>query len=113
MQRPASPRIDPTVFWIAAVLSAAFVAWGILATESLAALFDAVRWSFLVPTFGWVFILSAFGFVAFAVYLAFSRYGKIRLGGQDERPALRTVSWVAMMFCAGMGIGLMLLGRAA
>src|ERR687894_1251240 len=107
MQRPASPRIDPTVFWIAAVLSAAFVVWGILATESLAAVFDAVLWSFLVPNFGWVFILSSFGFLAFAVYLAFSRYGKVRLGGQDEQPEFSTVSWVAMMFSAGMGIGIM------
>jgi hypothetical protein len=57
MQRPANPGIDPVVFWIAAVLSAAFVAWGILGTESLAAVFDAVLWSFLVPNFGWVFIL--------------------------------------------------------
>jgi choline-glycine betaine transporter len=100
------------VFWIAAVLSAAFVVWGILATESLAAVFDAVLWSFLVPNFGWVFILSSFGFLAFAVYLAFSRYGKVRLGGQDERPEFSTVSWVAMMFSAGMGIGLMFFGVA-
>src|ERR687895_795406 len=112
MQRPASPRIDPTVFWIAAVVSAAFVVWGILGTESLAAVFDAVLWSFLVPNFGWVFILSSFGFLAFAVYLAFSRYGKIRLGAQDERPEFSTVSWVAMMFSAGMGIGLMFFGVA-
>jgi glycine betaine transporter len=111
-QRPARPRIDPTVFWIAAVLSAVFVAWGILFTESLAAVFDAVLWSFLVPNFGWVFILSSFGFLAFSLYLAFSRYGKIRLGGQDEQPEFRTVSWIAMMFSAGMGIGLMFFGVA-
>src|SRR3712207_2751374 len=112
MQRPENPGIDPTVFWIAAVLSAAFVAWGILGTESLAAVFDAVLWSFLVPNFGWVFILSSFGFLAFAVYLAFSRYGKVRLGAQDEQPEFSTVSWVAMMFSAGMGIGLMFFGVA-
>src|ERR687897_814046 len=112
MERPASPRIDPTVFWIAAVLSAVFVAWGILFTDSLAAVFDAVLWSFLVPNFGWVFILSTFGFLAFSLYLAFSRYGKVRLGGQDEQPEFSTVSWVAMMFSAGMGIGLMFYGVA-
>ena len=111
-QRPASPRIDPTVFWVAAIISAVFVAWGILFTESLAAVFDAVLWSFLVPNFGWVFILSSFGFLAFSLYLAFSRYGKIRLGGQDEQPEFSTVSWVAMMFSAGMGIGLMFFGVA-
>jgi glycine betaine transporter len=112
MERPESPRIDPTVFWTAAVLSAAFVLWGILATDSLAAVFDAVLFNFLVPNFGWVFILSSFGFLAFSLYLAFSRYGKIRLGGQDEQPEFRTVSWIAMMFSAGMGIGLMFFGVA-
>src|ERR671911_1975706 len=112
MERPESPRLDPTVFWVAAIVSAAFVLWGILATDSLAAVFDAVLWNFLVPNFGWVFILSSFGFLAFSLYLAFSRYGKIRLGGQDEQPEFSTVSWIAMMFSAGMGIGLMFFGVA-
>jgi len=100
------------VFWVAAVLSAVFVAWGVFFAESLAAVFDAVLFSFLVPNFGWVFILSSFGFLAFSVYLAFSRYGRIRLGGDAEQPEFRTVSWVAMMFSAGMGIGLMFYGVA-
>src|SRR5829696_5157093 len=112
VERPTSPRIDPIVFWTAAVLSAVFVAWGIFFTDSLAAVFDAVLWSFLVPNFGWVFILATFGFLAFSLYLAFSRYGRIRLGGEDEQPEFRTVSWVAMMFSAGMGIGLMFFGVA-
>jgi glycine betaine transporter len=107
VERSASPRIDPIVFWTAAVLSAVFVAWGILFTDSLAAVFDAVLFNFLVPNFGWVFILATFGFLVFSLYLAFSRYGRIRLGGEDEQPEFRTVSWVAMMFSAGMGIGLM------
>jgi glycine betaine transporter len=107
VERSARPRIDPIVFWTAAVLSAVFVAWGILFTDSLAAVFDAVLFNFLVPNFGWVFILATFGFLVFSLYLAFSRYGRIRLGGEDEQPEFRTVSWVAMMFSAGMGIGLM------
>src|SRR5918998_3923093 len=104
MERPTSPRIDTTVFWVAAILSAVFVAWGILFTESLTDVFDAVLWSFLVPNFGWMFILSTFGFLTFALYLAFSRFGKIRLGAQDEQPEFSTVSLVAMMFSEGMGI---------
>jgi glycine betaine transporter len=112
VERPASPRIDPVVFWTAAVLSAVFVAWGIFFTDSLAAVFNAVLFNFLVPNFGWVFILATFGFLVFSFYLAFSRYGRIRLGGEDEQPEFRTVSWVAMMFSAGMGIGLMFYGVA-
>ena len=91
-QRQESSGIDPTVFWVAAIISAVFVLWGILFTDNLAAVFDAVLWSFLVPNFGWVFILSSFGFLAFSLYLAFSRYGKVRLGGQDEQPEFSTVS---------------------
>jgi glycine betaine transporter len=111
-QREESPRIDSTVFWVAAILSAIFVAWGVFFADSLAAVFDAVLFSYLIPNFGWVFILSSFGFLAFSIYLAASRYGRIRLGGDDERPEFSTVSWVAMMFSAGMGIGLMFFGVA-
>jgi choline-glycine betaine transporter len=89
-----------------------FVAWGILFTDNLAAVFNAVLINFLVPNFGWVFILATFGFLVFSLYLAFSRYGRIRLGGEDEQPEFRTVSWIAMMFSAGMGIGLIFFGVA-
>ena len=52
VERPASPGIDPIVFWTATVLSAVFVAWGILFTDSLAAVFNSVLFNFLVPNFG-------------------------------------------------------------
>ena len=61
---------------------------------------------------GWAFVLVASGFVVFALWVAFSRYGKIPLGADDEGPEFRTVSWIAMMFSAGMGIGLMFYGVA-
>ena len=86
-QRQERSGIDSTVFLVAAIISAVFILWGLLFTDNLAAVFEAVLWGFLVPNFGWVFILSSFGFLAFSLYLAFSRYGKIRLGGQDERPS--------------------------
>jgi glycine betaine transporter len=111
VQRPASPGIDPVVFWISGVISVAFVAWGVLATDNLSTVAGAVL-DFVIANFGWVFILASFGFLAFSVYLALSRYGKIRLGGENERPEFRTVSWIAMMFSAGMGIGLMFFGVA-
>lgn len=112
MQAPERRGIDKSVFWIAAAICVAFIAWGIVFTKSLAAVFDLVLFNFLVPNFGWVFILASFGFLAFAIYLACSRYGKIRLGAQNEKPEFSTVSWIAMMFSAGMGIGLMFYGVA-
>src|SRR5690606_4997093 len=64
----------------------------------------------LLANTGWGFILAATGFVIFGLYLAFSKYGKIPLGADDEEPEFRTSSWIAMMFSAGMGIGLMFFG---
>lgn len=110
MQSPSRPGIDPAVFWIAAAVTALFVAWGVFFTENLNAVANLVLYEFLIPNFGWAFVLLSFGFVAFSVYLAFSRFGKIRLGADGELPEFRTVSWIAMMFSAGMGIGLMFYG---
>ena len=102
-------RTDGIVFGVTAVLTLAFVVWGAAATGSL----EEVSASLLTGTMhnlGWAFVLAASGFVVFALWLAFSRYGRITLGQEGEEPEFRTVSWVAMMFSAGMGIGLMFYG---
>ncbi len=59
---------------------------------------------------GWLFVLLASAFVVFVIWLAVGRFGNIPLGSDDEEPEFRTVSWIAMMFSAGMGIGLMFYG---
>src|SRR6476660_5830989 len=59
---------------------------------------------------GWLFVLTSSGVVVFVLWLALSRFGNITLGRDDEEPEFKTVSWVAMMFSAGMGIGLMFYG---
>ena len=61
---------------------------------------------------GWLFALTASGFVVFVLWLALGKFGNIPLGCDDEEPEFRTISWVAMMFSAGMGIGLMFFGVA-
>src|SRR4028118_1674466 len=97
---------------IAFAVSAVFVLWGVFFTDNLSQVASAVL-GYLIEDLGWVFILSTFAFLVFVVFLAFSRYGRIRLGGDDDRPEFKTVSWIAMMFSAGMGIGLMFFGVAA
>ncbi|MDI3402224.1 BCCT family transporter [Streptomyces cavernicola] len=92
-------------------LAALFVGWGVFFTGSLAAVADATL-GLLIDRFGWLFVLSSAAFVLLAIALAMSRYGDIRLGKDDERPEFRTASWVAMMFSAGMGIGLMFYGAS-
>ncbi|SEF73188.1 choline/carnitine/betaine transport [Nonomuraea solani] len=103
------PRTDWVVFGVAAALTLAFVVWGAVGTDSL----EGVSTSLLngaMHNLGWAFVLVASGLVVFVLWLAFSKYGKITLGEEGEKPEFRTVSWVAMMFSAGMGIGLMFYG---
>ncbi len=102
-------RTDWVVFGTAAVLATAFIAWGLFATESLQA-FSETALQVLVRNGGWVFVMAGTAFVIFGLCLAFTRFGRIRLGNDDEAPEFRTSSWIAMMFAAGMGIGLMFYG---
>ncbi|MFT7835360.1 BCCT family transporter [Saccharothrix sp. BKS2] len=109
---PAADRVgqtDRVVFGVAAAIALAFIGWGVFATESLGRVARSVL-DWVIGNLGWAFVLSASGFVVFALWLAVSRYGRIPLGRDDEEPEFRTVSWVAMMFSAGMGIGLMFYG---
>lgn len=104
-----SPATDRVVFGVTAALTVAFVIWGSVATDSLEDISTRLLKG-LIHNGGWAFMLAASGFVVFALWLAISRYGKITLGDEGETPEFRTVSWVAMMFSAGMGIGLMFYG---
>ncbi|MFI9810826.1 BCCT family transporter [Saccharothrix variisporea] len=102
-------RTDPAVFGVAAAVALGFVAWGVFGTDSLAGVSKTVL-DRVIGHLGWAFVLVASGFVGFALWLAVSRYGRVPLGRDGEEPEFRTVSWVAMMFSAGMGIGLMFYG---
>ncbi|GAB3011822.1 BCCT family transporter [Streptomyces pseudoechinosporeus] len=108
---PGGPghETDRVVFGVTAALTVAFVIWGAVATDSLESASTKML-DGLMHNGGWAFVLAASGFVVFALWLAVSRYGRIHLGTEGEEPEFRTVSWVAMMFSAGMGIGLMFYG---
>ncbi|MDV6247728.1 BCCT family transporter [Rhodococcus opacus] len=104
-------RTDHVVFSAAAAAVSAIVVWGLVAPDNLdSTTGKALDW--LVTDMGWLFVLSASGFVLFSLWLAFSKFGQIPLGKDGEQPEFRTVSWIAMMFSAGMGIGLMFFGVA-
>ncbi|MEV6523865.1 BCCT family transporter [Longispora sp. NPDC051575] len=100
------PAIDRIVLAVAVGVVGAVVAWGALDADSLfAASNSGLDW--VIGTFGWLFVVAADAFLVLAVLLAVSRYGRIPLGRDDDEPEFRTVAWIAMMFSAGMGIGLM------
>src|ERR687898_1013083 len=111
MRKLAGSTIDPGVFGVSLGISMLFVLWGVFFTDNLSAAASAAL-GFLIDAFGWVFILATFAFLVFVIFLAFSRYGRIKLGADDDEPEFRTSSWVAMMFSVGMGIGLMFYGVA-
>jgi len=111
LERLVRQPADRIVLTASAAFAVGFVLWGILDNESLADVSgDTLGW--VTKSFGWLFVLVSTGFVVLSAVLAFSRWGKIRLGPEDEAPEFRTVSWIAMMFSAGMGIGLMFYGVA-
>jgi glycine betaine transporter len=97
--------IDPTVFWISAVIALAFIVWGAVASDSMNNAVNVIQ-GFLLANFGWLYLLGASFFLVFVIVIAFSKYGAIKLGKDDEKPEFTTLTWFAMLFSAGMGIGL-------
>ena len=87
------------------------VLWGVLAPDHMAAVFDTLL-AAVTRNFGWLYLWVVLGLVVFALFAAFSRYGNMKLGGEDEEPEFSAVSWFSMLFAAGMGIGLVFWGVA-
>ncbi|MYL36089.1 BCCT family transporter [Pontibacillus yanchengensis] len=100
-----------SVFWISIALAAIFVLWGVVAPENLATYSGNLQ-GFLTEKFGWFYLLTIAIFVIFSIYLIFSPYGKMKLGQPDEKPEYNKITWFAMLFSAGMGIGLVFWGSA-
>lgn len=100
-----------TVFYISVAIVIAFVLWGAFAPANLGGAAEAA-FGFTVDKFGWFYLLGAFAFLLFSLYLAFSKYGKVKLGEDDDEPEYSTTTWFAMLFSAGMGIGLVFWGVA-
>ena len=99
------------VFIISLVVVFAIVLWGITMPESFGNVANNI-FNYLTSNFGWFYLITMTLFVIFCVWAALSRYGKIKLGKPDEKPEFSTISWFAMLFSAGMGVGLVFWGVA-
>ncbi|PSS44860.1 choline transporter [Arthrobacter woluwensis] len=97
------------VFWPTAVIVLAFVTATIISPEGMSVGIAAVQGA-IIANFSWWYVLLAFGFVLFCIYLGFSRKGDVKLGRPDHAPEFSLVSWFALLFAAGMGIGLVFYG---
>ena len=96
---------------ISAGMIAVIVLWGLIAPASLGGTMDQAM-GIATKNFGWLYLWVVFGLVALSVFLAFSRYGDLKLSAEDEDPEFSLLSWFAMLFAAGMGIGLVYWGVA-
>jgi len=97
------------VFWISIVIASIFVIWGVVAPSQLGEMMDTTK-AYFLNAFGWFYQLAATFFLIFALFLIFSKYGKIKLGADEDKPEFNRPTWFAMLFSAGMGIGLLFFG---
>ncbi|WP_050182765.1 glycine betaine uptake BCCT transporter [Domibacillus robiginosus] len=100
-----------SVFWWTAALVLAATVFGAAAPESFGAMTGNVK-SFITSAFGWYYLITVSVIVLFCLVLVFSPVGQIRLGKPGEKPEYSTGTWFAMLFSAGMGIGLVFWGAA-
>jgi BCCT family betaine/carnitine transporter len=101
--------IHNPVFVISAVTIIVFVLITLMFQDTVGPFFSELR-PWLTSTFDWLFMGAGNIFVLFCLFLVVSPYGKIRLGGVDAKPDYSYSGWFAMLFAAGMGIGLMFFG---
>ncbi|MGE6784521.1 BCCT family transporter [Ensifer adhaerens] len=99
-------KVNPPVFLGAVAIIALFVAVGVFVPQRAERIFNAMQ-SAILAQFGWLYLLAVAVFLFAVIILAASRYGDLKLGPDDSEPEFHYLSWLAMLFAAGMGIGLM------
>ncbi len=101
--------IDKPILVVVGLTIVAFVAWGVAAPHSVLAVSGAgLEW--IMTNLGWIFNSLAIGMVVFLLAIAASRFGRIPLGLDGEPAEYSTISWAAMLFGAGIGIGIIFFG---
>ena len=99
------------VMSVSMALCIAIGIWGVVDPDAMT---GAAQWlvNYSLTALDWFFLLLCTFFVVFMAYMALSKYGNIKLGADDEQPEFSTGSWIAMLFAAGMGSGLLFWGVA-
>ncbi len=104
-ERPIRP-IDPQVFWPSLICVLAVILPLAALPEASDALLKRIL-SFTTHQLGFLYLWFVAANFAVLLWLAFGRYGRVLLGSSDERPEFSTLSWIAMLFCAGIGTSLL------
>jgi glycine betaine transporter len=97
--------IDWKVFGIGGGICLLFILFTLFWPKEAEGIFNTLL-NFFCSNFGWLYLLVVTIFVFFLLWVCISKYGKIRLGGDNDKPEYSTLSWIFMLFAAGMGIGL-------
>ena len=93
------------VFIVSITIALFIIIYGYLNKDQLTEI-SSTMMQFVSYNFGWLYIISVFGFILILLILAFSKYGNIKLGSEDEVPQYSNFTWFAMLFCGATGIGL-------
>ena len=101
--------INPPVFFGALLVIGVFLAVGVVFPRQADEIFVALQ-AGILTNFGWLYLLAVGVVLAAMLLLCLSRYGGLKLGPDDSTPDFSFPSWIAMLFAAGMGIGLMFYG---
>ena len=104
-------NIAPRRFVFSIILISTFIWMTLFNLDEADKLFSEIQQQ-LSDGLGWLIILLANGFLVFVIYLAFSKHKNIILGGQDAKPEFSNINWIAMLFSAGLGVGLLFYGVA-
>lgn len=105
LERDAQPRLDLLVFLPSLLIALMAAVFLVFFPEQAEGVTQAAM-AFVTGRFGWLFAITGAGFFVFALWLAFGRYGHVKLGLPEDRPEFSEFAWAAMMFTAGIGIGL-------
>lgn len=100
-----------SVFSVSLILCVLVALWGVVDPQHLTTIVKSLTDNCLLHL-DWFFLLSCSGFIVISLFLAFSHFGEIKLGKDDDQPEFSTLSWLAMLFAAGMGSGLVFWGVA-
>lgn len=104
-------EVQPAVFWGASLVIFAILVPSVAVPDRVGRLMAEVH-AAVVTGLGWLYVLAMTGFLALVIWLMLSRHGRIKLGPDDTEPTFSRPTWFAMLFSAGMGIGLMFFGVA-
>ena len=99
------------VYVISLIISIVLTVWAVVLPDNFNVMADTVM-AVVTGDFGWLYMIGVGAFLFFSVWLGFSKYGSIKLGPDDSEPEYSTLSWFAMLFSSGMGIGLVFWGVA-